>query len=151
VKTGHKEYAVQTYTGCCLCGQSHFTVDLKSLDVYACHCTLCQKWSGGIAMYLEASGHPMMDPDAPEAAFYASSSRSERYFCSGCGSPLWFKLTDPLRYFIPWTLLELSEYDRRRLILAAEIYTETQPTFCGLTGQYARLSGKEVDALDITH
>ncbi|HCC1216671.1 TPA: GFA family protein, partial [Salmonella enterica subsp. enterica serovar Paratyphi C] len=24
------------------------------LDVYACHCTLCQKWSGGIAMYLEA-------------------------------------------------------------------------------------------------
>ncbi|EAX6340518.1 TPA_asm: GFA family protein, partial [Salmonella enterica] len=22
------------------------------LDVYACHCTLCQKWSGGIAMYL---------------------------------------------------------------------------------------------------
>ncbi|MCU7087776.1 GFA family protein, partial [Salmonella enterica] len=21
------------------------------LDVYACHCTLCQKWSGGIAMY----------------------------------------------------------------------------------------------------
>ncbi|HAG6943305.1 TPA: GFA family protein, partial [Salmonella enterica subsp. enterica serovar Typhimurium] len=20
------------------------------LDVYACHCTLCQKWSGGIAM-----------------------------------------------------------------------------------------------------
>ena len=54
---------MQTYTGRCLCGQSHFTVDLESLDVYACHCTICQKWSGGIAMYLEACGQPMMDAD----------------------------------------------------------------------------------------
>nr|WP_258041657.1 GFA family protein [Citrobacter amalonaticus] len=109
---------------------------------------MCQKWSGGIAMYLESSGHPMMDPDAPDPAFFSSSPRGERYFCSGCGCPLWFKLTDTLRYFIPWTLLELNEVDRRRLILAAEIYTETQPAFWRLTGQYARLSGKEVEAMD---
>ncbi|EEL8120397.1 GFA family protein, partial [Salmonella enterica subsp. enterica serovar Infantis] len=32
------------------------------LDVYACHCTLCQKWSGGIAMYLEACGQPQLAP-----------------------------------------------------------------------------------------
>ncbi|EGI5487705.1 hypothetical protein YX13_000505 [Salmonella enterica subsp. enterica serovar Urbana] len=38
--------------------------------------------------------------------------------------------------------------DRRRLILAAEIYTETQPAFWRLTGQYARLSGKEVEEMD---
>ncbi|EMD1225280.1 hypothetical protein VQH59_001905 [Salmonella enterica] len=49
---------------------------------------------------------------------------------------------------IPWTLLELNEVDRRRLILAAEIYTETQPAFWRLTGQYARLSGKEVEEMD---
>lgn len=146
--TGHKENAVQTYTGRCLCGQSHFTVDVESLDVYACHCTICQKWSGGIAMYLEASGQPMTDPDAPEPAHFASSPRGERYFCSGCGCPLWIKLTDTERYFIPWTLLEFNEVDRRRLILAAEIYTETQPAFWRLTGQYARLSGKEVEELD---
>ncbi|HBM1357081.1 TPA: GFA family protein, partial [Salmonella enterica subsp. enterica] len=35
-----------------------------------------------------------------------------------------------------------------RLILAAEIYTETQPAFWRLTGQYARLSGKEVEEMD---
>lgn len=57
-----KEYAVQTFTGRCLCGQSHFTVDVEMLDVYACHCTLCQKWSGGIAMYLEACGQPQLAP-----------------------------------------------------------------------------------------
>lgn len=49
-----------------------------------------------------------------------------------------------------WTLLELSDLDRRRLVLAAEIYTETQPQFWHLTGQYARLTGKEVEAMDNT-
>lgn len=139
---------MQTFTGRCLCGQSHFTVDVEMLDVYACHCTLCQKWSGGIAMYLEACGQPQLAPLSPEPPYFSSSSRGERYFCSGCGCPLWFRLTDTDRYFIPWTLLELNEVDRRRLILAAEIYTETQPAFWRLTGQYARLSGKEVEEMD---
>ncbi|EBX9401966.1 alcohol dehydrogenase AdhP [Salmonella enterica subsp. enterica serovar Heidelberg] len=112
------------------------------------HCTLCQKWSGGIAMYLEACGQPQLAPLSPEPPYFSSSSRGERYFCSGCGCPLWFRLTDTDRYFIPWTLLELNEVDRRRLILAAEIYTETQPAFWRLTGQYARLSGKEVEEMD---
>ncbi|EAM9026424.1 GFA family protein, partial [Salmonella enterica] len=26
---------MQTFTGRCLCGQSHFTVDVEMLDVYA--------------------------------------------------------------------------------------------------------------------
>ncbi len=43
------------------------------------------------------------------------------------------------RYFIPRTLLELNEVDRRRLILAAEIYAE-QPAFWRLTGQPPRAS-----------
>lgn len=90
---------MQTFTGRCLCGQSHFTVDVKMLDVYACHCTLCQKWSGGIAMYLEACGQPQLAPLSPEPPYFSSSSRGERYFCSGCGCPLWFRLTDTDRYF----------------------------------------------------
>ncbi|HEE9336091.1 TPA: GFA family protein, partial [Salmonella enterica subsp. enterica serovar Typhimurium var. monophasic 4,[5],12:i:-] len=45
------------------------------LDVYACHCTLCQKWSGGIAMYLEACGQPQLAPLSPEPPYFSSSSR----------------------------------------------------------------------------
>ncbi len=51
-------------------------------------------------------------------------------------------------YQMDFCQLELNEVDRRRLILAAEIYTETQPAFWRLTGQYARLSGKEVEEMD---
>lgn len=139
---------MQTYTGRCLCGQSHFHVDIAQLDVYACHCTLCQKWSGGIAMYLETQGQPRVAQDSVAPSHFSSSARGERWFCPGCGCPLWFELTIYDRYFVPWTMLELNEDDRRRLVLAAEIYTETQPAFWRLTGQYARFSGTEIEALD---
>lgn len=33
---------MQIYTGHCLCGMSHFSVNIENLDVYACHCTTCQ-------------------------------------------------------------------------------------------------------------
>lgn len=82
---------MQTFTGRCLCGQSHFTVDVEMLDVYACHCTLCQKWSGGIAMYLEASAQPLMSPDSAEPSHFPSSNRGERFSVpvagARCGLP----------------------------------------------------------------
>lgn len=136
------------FKGRCLCGMSQFSVSLNNFDVYACHCTQCQKWSGGIAMYLEAAGKPLVEQDSIAPSHFSSSARGERLFCPGCGCPLWFKLTSTARYFIPWTLLEMSEDERRRLVLAAEIYTETQPAFFGLTGQYARYSGSEIEAMD---
>jgi len=139
---------MQIYSGRCLCGLSHFSVKVKNLDVYACHCTLCQKWSGGIAMYIETDGEPRIEPGSVAPAHFSSSPRGERCFCPGCGCPLWFALTPAGRYFVPWTQLELGEDDRRRLVLAAEIYTETQPAFWRLTGQYARFSGTEIEALD---
>lgn len=143
-----REYFMQTFTGRCLCGQSHITVNVQRLDVYACHCTLCQKWSGGIAMYLEACGQPLIAEHMPEPGIFSSSLHGERCFCSVCGSPLWFHLINSDYYFIPWTILELNESERRRLVLAAEIYIETQPAFWKLTGQYARLSGTEVEVMD---
>ncbi|WP_449545431.1 GFA family protein [Lelliottia amnigena] len=139
---------MQRYTGRCLCGMSHFSVNIENLDVYACHCTTCQKWSGGIAMYIETAGAPAEEQGSIAPSHFSSSARGERWFCPGCGCPLWYELTPTERYFVPWTLLELSEDERRRLVLAAEIYTETQPAFWRLTGQYARFSGTEIEALD---
>ena len=139
---------MQRYTGRCLCGMSHFSVNIDNLDVYACHCTLCQKWSGGIAMYLETNAAPDLEKASVAPSYFTSSARGKRWFCPGCGCPLWFELTSSGRYFVPWTLLELEENDRCRLVLAAEIYTETQPAFWRLTGQYARFSGTEIEALD---
>ena len=107
---------MQTFTGRCLCGQSHFTVDVEMLDVYACHCTLCQKWSGGIAMYLEASAQPLMSPDSAEPSHFLLQIVVNVSSVPVAGARCGFTLTGSDRYFVPWTLLELNEVDRRRLV-----------------------------------
>ncbi|AMB77208.1 GFA family protein [Pantoea ananatis] len=135
-----------TFTGRCLCGECQFAVKINELNVHACHCTLCQKWSGGIAMYMEAASAPALLRQSASPSCFTSSLQGKRYFCPGCGSPMWLLLTDSQRYFIPWTQLDLTEDVQRRLVLAAEIYTETQPAFWRLTGQYARFSGKAFEA-----
>ena len=63
------------YTGRCLCGMSQFSVSIDALDVYACHCTNCQKWSGGIAMYLETQGQPNLEQGSIAPSHFSSSSR----------------------------------------------------------------------------
>lgn len=135
---------MQRFSGRCLCGQCQFSVAIDTLDVYACHCTLCQKWSGGIAMYIEAASAPDMIAQLSVPSHFASSSCGKRYFCPGCGCPICVMRTDSARYFIPWTLLDLTQDEQRRLVLAAEIYTESQPAFWRLTGQYARFNGEAI-------
>ncbi|USL59289.1 hypothetical protein IAQ00_05850 [Pantoea ananatis] len=51
---------------------------------------------------------------------------------------MWLLLTDSQRYFISCKQPDLTEDVQRRLVPAAEIYTEAQPAFWRLTGQYAR-------------
>jgi hypothetical protein len=84
-----KEYAMHIFKGRCLCGMSQFSVSLTNFDVYACHCTLCQKWSGGIAMYLEAQGHPLVEDDSIAPSHFrplrAANAGSARAAAAHCG------------------------------------------------------------------
>ncbi len=84
-----------------------------------------KKWSGGVshvsgslraatAIYFPRNRHTFHP-------LRAANATSVRLRVSAVVSAY----TVPRRYFIPADLLELNEVDRRRLILAAEIYTET--------------------------
>lgn len=78
--------------GCC-CGAVRFKVSAPPVGVGACHCTDCQKASGGGPNYVAL---------APKAAFEITKGEPRRYtrkgdsggdvtrvFCGECGSPLW--------------------------------------------------------------
>lgn len=80
-------------TGRCACGAIQFEIDAPFIGTGACHCTNCQKASGGGANYVAL---------APKAAvkvlsgkvktFQAegdSGSMVGRAFCGNCGTPLW--------------------------------------------------------------
>lgn len=82
--------------GRCLCG----AVTLRVTGPHdprpgACHCRMCQRWSGGLFMCfeVEAEGVTVEGP----VNRYASSTFAERAFCPTCGSHLWFRFTDPER------------------------------------------------------
>jgi hypothetical protein len=82
-----------TITGHCLCRAVTITVaGQHDPRVGACHCRMCQRWSGGLFLCFTA------DPSAVTVTGpvtrYRSSSFAERAFCPRCGSHLWFNDVD---------------------------------------------------------
>lgn len=80
-------------TGRCLCGAVEITVDGAHVPAPgACHCRMCQRWSGGIFMCFEADAAAVTVTGT--VTRYASSDFAERAFCPRCGSHLWMRNTD---------------------------------------------------------
>ena len=79
--------------GQCLCGAVKVTVDGAHVpEPGACHCRMCQRWSGGVFLCFEAQENSVtVEGDVTR---FRSSSFSERAFCPACGSHLWMRDTD---------------------------------------------------------
>ena len=83
--------------GHCLCGAVTITVaGAHDPRPGACHCRMCQRWSGGLFLCFnaEAGGVTVTGP----VTRYASSHFAERAFCSVCGSHLWMRDTGGEHY-----------------------------------------------------
>jgi hypothetical protein len=79
--------------GRCLCGAVTVRIDgAHDPRIGACHCRMCQRWSGGLFLCFNAEAGSV-SVDGPVSRF-ASSEFAERAFCSACGSHLWFRDTD---------------------------------------------------------
>ena len=80
----------ETIHGACLCGQ--VTLDVQGSEAMGlCHCTRCQRWSGGAGMVelvveetnFEVTGGQELIKHFTQEGF------SGRGFCSNCGSSLY--------------------------------------------------------------
>jgi len=74
--------------GGCLCGAVRYRATIDHPRFGACHCPMCQKWTGGPLLNVQAS--EVVFEGTP--AVYASSDWAERGFCSTCGSSLFYRL-----------------------------------------------------------
>jgi hypothetical protein len=85
-------------TGGCACGAIRFKISAPLAGVGVCHCTDCQKASGGPPNYVALVPTTSFEVTKGEAKIYVSKndsgSNSGRAFCPDCGSPLWSMLTD---------------------------------------------------------
>jgi hypothetical protein len=82
---------MQMLRGSCMCGKVRYEVRGAPRVAYYCHCSRCRKQSGSsfavnVAVRKEdfaiVAGEEMLSS-------FESSPRLGRFFCSGCGSPIY--------------------------------------------------------------
>ena len=80
-------------TGSCLCGAIQYTVDADIQELRACHCTSCQKASGGagtVNAVLPSKALKFTKGTPKKFSGVADSGRTlHRYFCGDCGSQIY--------------------------------------------------------------
>ncbi len=128
-------------SGHCLCGAVSFTATAKSHDVTACHCSMCNRWAGGISLFLEAAGAPVMN-GGENLAFYRSSDIGERAFCKVCGSSLYWKAIGKDIYHLSAGAIN----EQSSLNLTTEIFVDDKPAFYEFANDTVKQTGEEVIA-----
>ncbi|HTQ15411.1 MAG TPA: GFA family protein [Rhizomicrobium sp.] len=78
------------HTGSCLCGAVRFEVTGALAAADACHCDQCRRWSGHYWVSANVQRAALTLHGADRLAWYASSDRVRRGFCSACGSALFW-------------------------------------------------------------
>lgn len=97
-------------TGGCACGAIRFKISGPFMGVGVCHCTACQKASGGGPNYVALAPSDSFEVTKGEARIYRSKGDSGgdvgRAFCAECGTPLW-----SLPSSAPFTPVKLGALD----------------------------------------
>lgn len=78
------------YFGGCQCGKVRYRAEGPRDRASVCYCRMCQKASGGPFMAFVRFPAGQVQWSRPPA-FFASSNRVERGFCSNCGTPLFYR------------------------------------------------------------
>lgn len=74
--------------GGCLCGAVRYEVSRPPLEVYYCHCRVCQRASGNVVTIWAQFAAVSFRITCGEVKFYRSSDVARRGFCGNCGTHL---------------------------------------------------------------
>ena len=93
-----------------MCGAIRFKITAPLMGVGVCHCTDCQKASGGAPNYVALASKMAFEVTKGEAKVYTckgdSGEDAGRAFCPECGTPLWSISTHA-----PYTTIKLGALD----------------------------------------
>jgi hypothetical protein len=78
-------------TGGCQCGAIRYAVHGEARDPLICHCRMCQKAFGAIAVAFFTVRETELEWTRGRPAHYRSSESANRGFCAQCGTPLTFR------------------------------------------------------------
>ena len=132
--------------GHCLCGAVTVTVkgDHDS-GIGACHCRMCQRWSGGLFLCFDAPA-TSVTVEGPVSEFQ-SSPFARRGFCPRCGSHLWFRdvnesgePADANYELMPGLFDEAHDFPLR-----SEVYADRAMTSVRLAGDHPRRTAADYE------
>lgn len=125
--------------GHCLCGAVTVRVAHHGGFTGACHCRMCQRWSGALFVSFPAPADAVTVTG--EVARYQSTPFAERAFCPRCGSHLWMRNTDGDSYDLMPGLFDAA----RDIPLKSEIYTDRALPGLALAGDHKRATRAEYE------
>ena len=128
--------------GHCLCGAVSVRVTGHGGFTGACHCRMCQRWSGALFVSFNAPADAVTVTG--EVTRYQSAPFAERAFCPRCGSHLWMRNTaaDDSSYDLMPGLFDAA----RDIPLQSEIYTDRALPGLSLAGDHRRATRAQYEA-----
>lgn len=123
--------------GQCMCGDVQVQVAALGPGTSACHCEMCQKWTGGTYVAVHAA-----HADATFAGPVKTRDTSDwarRGWCDSCGSTLFYQMQDSGDYGIAAGLF--PEALTRPITI--EYYTEKAANGVTFAGDHIRLTTQE--------
>ncbi len=131
-------------TGGCLCGAVRYVVRDAPATFGACHCTMCQRVSGGVNMSFSVPAGQIEITGAGNVRSYQSSAEAARSFCGICGSNLWYRSTVPAEAPQGYSIGFGSLDDKSGMIFDHEICIETRPEAYSFAGDRVQKRSEEV-------
>lgn len=128
-------------TGGCLCGAVRFEAVPKNLEVGACHCGMCRRWSGGVFLVVDCGANIKFENE-DNIEKYKSSEWGERGFCKKCGTSLFWKMQDKGQYYLSAAALDNQD----RLNFSHEIFVDEKPDYYSFANETHKMTGAEVFA-----
>ncbi|SDM17331.1 Uncharacterized conserved protein [Franzmannia pantelleriensis] len=133
--------ATTQHSGSCLCGAVTLTVEVKSDEVDACHCSLCRRWGGGPLLAIEGAGHLELQGEE-NVSVYASSEWAERGFCRHCGTHLFYRLKSGEHHAVPVGLVDQGHGWH----FATQIFIDEKPGYYAFANETHDMTGDQVFA-----
>ncbi|MGZ9809509.1 GFA family protein [Pseudoroseicyclus sp. H15] len=132
-----------TKTGSCFCGAVQFAAsEIGSLG--ACHCTSCQRWTGGPLLGVSVAEAAMVVTGSDNVVARRTSGWASRANCAKCGSPLWYRYDKGEdgagSYEVPLGLFD----EKDDILLTKEIFIDQKPAGFAFAGDHPRLTRAEV-------
>lgn len=124
----------------CLCGSVQFTATPENDEAGVCHCTMCQRWTGGLSIMRSCTGLDVSKDD--DLGIYVSSEWGERGFCRNCGSSLFWRAKDGSHTAI--AVAAFGQHDGIRL--TTEIFYDRKPDYYALANDTQKMTEAETIA-----